>query len=487
VRYSPPADAQPQINPGETRYSKSAGGEYLTLVTTPYYFGQASNRYVGMGYWQKNALSGGIQSTQFTSFTYGLDTPEAGMPRNGAAHWATDIFGLLTGPNTELRTVQGSGSFDIDFASGSFSSFANLDEHDFITGGGLAGSLRFQAGGQDTNGNGFSGNFSYDGGRGLLGGALSGKFYGPGAEELGATFNAASPYGVLTGAMTGQRSVATAPPAQTLLNVPQSQRVRAYDASFFTQVREGERGYADVKAGGGDGFVVINPSGAAELQVGGYSYTPVTADLVTSSRANFTAYQGNVAGRPVRVEYYKVGSANTELALTYTSFATWSEVAADMSSNGQKITNSYVHQLLYGIETPRDLLIARTGSASYSGVVYGRGASLEGALWDVGGTSRFNVDFSASRYTGSLSLNGRAADGRTTNFGDWAFASTLGFGQLGRASFDNGANADPFHTIDPRFFGPDGQEIGATFNLSTGPDSDARTVRIAGVAVAKRQ
>src|ERR1044072_7645230 len=78
------SDAQPQRIPGETQYQH--GSDYLTLVTTPYYFATASNRYVGMGYWQHNDVGGGRQTTQFSTFAHGLATASADVPRTGSAH-----------------------------------------------------------------------------------------------------------------------------------------------------------------------------------------------------------------------------------------------------------------------------------------------------------------------------------------------------------------------------------------------------------------
>jgi hypothetical protein len=80
-----PADRQTGSATGETKYMRRTGdvSSYLTLVTTPYY-GTASNRYVGMGYAQRNTRSGDRQDTAFTTFTYGLDTPASGVPRTGS-------------------------------------------------------------------------------------------------------------------------------------------------------------------------------------------------------------------------------------------------------------------------------------------------------------------------------------------------------------------------------------------------------------------
>jgi hypothetical protein len=157
-----PADAVSTNIPGETRYrKKAASSDTLTLVTSPYYGATASNNYVGLGYWQHDDVDGGIQSTQFSTFTYGLATGAGAVPRTGTARWKTDIFGLLTTPGVQIRTIQGSGSFDVDFGAGVFTAFANVNEFDYTTGGGRVGSLRFRAGGDLGSGSSFSGNFSY--------------------------------------------------------------------------------------------------------------------------------------------------------------------------------------------------------------------------------------------------------------------------------------------------------------------------------------
>jgi hypothetical protein len=482
-----PADAQATTTEGERKFRKAGpSSDNLTLVTTPYYGNGTSNKYVGMGYFQSNTVSSGTQSTIFSTFAYGIETPSISIPKTGTARWDTDIFGLLTTPGIEIRTIQGRGRFDVDFATSQFSTFSNVDEFDFITGGGRVGSLRFQAAGQLGSAGSFTGNFSYNGSANVAG-TLAGRFYGPEAEEIGATFDARDETTVLTGAMTGQRS-ADAPQANfTLLNVSQEQQLPAYAASLFTQTRQGTPGFVDIKTSSDGALATITPSGPGPIGAQAESYSPAAGDLVSEGPSNFITYQSQANGQPLEVQFYKPGNANTELALTYTSFATWSGKKQDVAPDGTVITNELTHHIIYGFETPRDLLAARTGSATYQGVVYGHGGSLAGDAYSVGGTSRFDVDFSASRYSGTLELTGTHANGAGVNFGKFGFGNTMNYGQMRLASFDNGANADPFHGIQPYFFGPDGQEIGATFRLATGAANDPGTVQISGITVAKRQ
>lgn len=477
-----PSDIQPGSAPGETRYQKhGAGTDYLTLVTTPYYGTGTSNRYVGMGYWQHNDIAGGTQAMEFATFTYGLGTSASGVPRSGTAAWATDIFGLLTTPGQELRTVQGRGSFDVDFGAGVFSAFANLDEFDLITGGGRVGSLRFRGGGQLRSGNGFSGDFSYASGRsGTLGGSIAGQFYGPSAEEVGATFNATGNGAVLTGAMTGQRDLSLTPATQTLLNIQSAERLGTTMANFMIVKRDGETGFSDVKAfSGNSAFVAVAPGGVTEISNGSLSYVVKAEDIVADGRTNFTTYRPATTS-DAEYAIYKVGTANNELALTYLSFATWTRTTTNL---GQ--TSVDMRYLPFGIATPAELLAARTGSGRYEGVVYGSGASLSGASYDVTGSSRFDVDFTNASYSGGLALNGKAPNGSVTDFGSFAFSGALYEGALTRAGFEGKLAA--FNYIEPRFYGSGAQEIGATFQLSTRLSGQPDDVLITGVALAKQQ
>lgn len=487
------ADRRPDRFPGEATFAKTGGDpEYLTLVTVPLYDAGNSNRYVGLGYWQRNAVAGGVQATQFTTFAYGLTTAAGAVPRSGSAAWATDIFGLLTTPGEELRTVQGRGDFNVDFGGGIFTAFANLDEFDFITGGGRMGSLRFRAGGQvGGTGNGFSGNMSYSSGRaGTLGGTISGQFYGPGAEEIGASFKASGNGTVLNGALTGQRTTpATGLPNLSLVNVQSTERLFTTGAGTFTQAREGQPGYSQVNAMPSDSRVTITPTGPSSIEVGSATYRPVEADRVADGRLNYTTYRGQVAGSdggPVEVAFYRPGGTNSEIALTYLSFATWTRTVQD-AAQGQRIANTTRQFVLYGIQTPRELLSGRTGTGSYAGIVAGAGANRLGDTYTIGGTSRFDVDFGAASYTGSLSLVGTAADGARRDFGSFGFGNRLIEGVMVQASLDGGRNADSFNIIKPAFYGPDGQEIGASFYLTAGNPMDAAAVAIGGITVAKRQ
>jgi hypothetical protein len=473
---------------GETRYSKtlSDGGDYLTLVTTPYTDPMRSNKYVGMGYWQRNAQIGTDQQTYFSTFAYGLDTSSSGMPRTGAAHWLTDIFGLLTMPNSDLRTIEGQGDFDVDFAAGAFRAFGSVTEYNYVTGIAESKTQTLQAGGTIGSGNGFSGLVSYLPVNAMpLYGSISGAFYGPNADEVGASFEATGSDVVLTGAFTGLRSTTGANGGAvynlTLTSPQVDEWLDGRSGSLYWEQADGVAGLRliDPLAATDGRAVFFGPSGVKSFNFG-YDVNP--ADRISDRSANFVTYGSIIEGIPNTIEIYKTGDSNSEIQLTYTSLFIWSW------TDHHDIEAYTSHQDAYtafGIETPSGVLAARTGNASYSGIVYGGGATTNGALYDVAGTSHFDVNFSDSSYAGWLDLNGVDQGGGHRDFGRWTFVSHDT--QYGGAVLTGPVASDPTSAIFPKFYGPTASEIGANFALTAGWPKTGDSVDIVGVTVAKRK
>jgi hypothetical protein len=479
---------------GEKRFAKalSNGSDYLTLVTSPYLDPQYSNKYVGMGYWQRNILLGPDQQTYFSTFIYGFDTLDSSMPRAGAAHWQTDIFGLLTIPDTDLRIMQGLGDFDVDFAAGTFRALAEVSEYNYVTGILESNSQRFEAGGSLGSGNGFSGLFSYnalyDGRYNIaLHGTLAGGFYGPDAEELGATFEATGDGAVLTGALTGRRSEFGANTNNgaiqnlTLTNPLAEEFLNGTGGSLYWEQSDSEGSFRriDAFAAPNKNVVTFATSGVTAFNFG---YTIDPADRVEDGRENFTTYAMTLEDIPSTISLYKIGSSNSGLQLTYSSFFTWSWASHPDAAG---YTAHQTAHTVFGIETPPGVLAARTGTAAYSGVVYASGAAMDGSRYDVGGTSHFDVDFSDDGYDGWLQLNGIDQSGSARDFGRWTFDSDVS--QFGGAILVGPGDSDPSSSIFPQFFGPIGQEIGASFKLGTGPQGLPDRVAVAGITLAKQQ
>jgi hypothetical protein len=471
---------------GEARYGTTnefGSSDFLTLAVLSYTTG-TPNSYVGMGYWQHNRPgTAGSQNTKFHTFTYGFDTPAAAVPRTGFASWDTDIFGLYTRPGERTRTMEGSGRFDVDFANAAFLTSGDLAEFDVVGSGGSS-TLQLNGGGSITSDGRFSGVISYSG----ASGSLVGGFYGPASQELGASFLAVNNVGsVLNGAMTGRRNSQTAPSANiTLLNLQVDQVLEGQYAGQINPIGTASPG--TLVSGtwstpvGGVHVTAAGPS-KIEMLIGGIENLAPDA---SQPRANFIRYTGqSPTVSPIAVDFYRPGPANTELALTYTSFATWRWTTYDAPGGGAPTINDSTFYVVYGLRPPSSFLNGLTGTASYRGAVYGIGSSREGARYDLGGTSTFLVDFGAGRYSGSLQINGQDAAGGSRDFGSFDFASTLTGGGFDYAVL----NPDPTwsQVIRPAFYGPQGQEIGANFNLLMGDYGAPGTVYLDGITVAKQQ
>jgi len=473
---------------GEAKYRKGTGNDrdYLTLVTTPY-TGSTSNKYVGLGYWQRNTITGSTQNTFFDVFTYGLATPATATPRTGSAAFAVDVFGVEAIPGIEPRVFQGRGAFNVDFGSSVFSTDTYLTETGLLTGQGVSGGgLELKAAGTLTSGTSlFSGNFVYGGQNGSISGQLSGGFYGPAADELGASFAGSNSAGAsVTGGLTGQRDTTLPAANLTLLNMTSPQL-------FYTQEAVLDYTSFDGDSAAPYARTTTMVSQLNHLDNNTFSYAPGRSDLpggtftatsvVPSSDPNFTRYQKSFNGQDVTLELYRPGSANTELALTYASFGRWHS-----SAKQGVVTTDSTDYFVYGLATPAGLLSAKKGTAHYAGIAYGAGANeTTGARYDVRGTSIFDVNFTDQSYSGALALHAtNATSSQAVDFGTFSFANPLSATTAASQAMlmQNGINVGGLTT---NFYGPNGEEIGGPFTVNVADPTGSGRAAIAGITLAK--
>jgi hypothetical protein len=471
---------------GQAVYQKSDGTnrdvltlEAATFGNNPQYVGGGSPQYVGMGFWQRNVVQGSTQSISYDGFAYGLATPASAVPRVGQATMATVVFGLTTVPGYEPQSFSGTGAFNVDFEHGIFNTGANVTETGLFTGATSEPGRVLASGTLSTSDGAFSGLVNYWGLHANDSGTLNGRLYGPAGQEMGAVFSATGSDGSATiGEMTGY-----IPPFPThaLVNFTLSDLVQ--DQVFSTR---GEGLFTSNTTAG----VVYQTSigldfGQLTQYVSGGLVVPAFYDLPTSQyaatdkisgAANFTTYRKVTDGQTVTTEIYNPGNGNSELALTYTSFA-------HIFDNSGGATSTVQEYEVFGQMTDPGLLIARAGTAHYSGVAYGAGgSSTTGATYAVTGQSAFDVNFGTQSLTGSLALNGASAAG-AVNFGTFSFASIMERGQGVTTPLNQGATA--VGTITPQFYGPLGEEIGAAFQMSLPAGTAGAGTSIAGVGVAK--
>ena len=483
-------DRESEVAPGSAHYSKvgSMGeSQFLTIYSLPFISGSFAtdldyNQYVAQGHWQVNQVgAGGAQSTRFTSFVFGLPTAPSDVPTTGAAHWLIDIFGALAIEDQEILTISGSGDLEVDFGAGAFQVNSFVNETEFLSLGGTTGSLHFVSGGRLGSDGTFGGAFAYRG-TVALEGSLEGAFFGPGAAEVGATFEAENANATLSGAFTGQRSQfgSTSDGVKNIsLTSPitTGQRLFGDGTSVTQRNRSTEPNLFNVSIGSGASIV--------------FDYDPSEADRIADPSGNFDRFARfgsyNSGGDKSDLEYafYKVGDANSEVALTYLTFAI-AQYEASETVGAETFTEDYHGFRHWGYVTSPYLVDAMTGSATYRGVVYGRAAGPDGFAADVGGTSLFDVDFSNGVYSGQLVMNGTAVTGGSVDFGTWTFDGQVGEG-MQSAELLNGIPAIGTNEIRPVLYGPNGEEIGAAFQLTTQERfDDPDFYEIAGVTVAKQ-
>lgn len=456
----------------ETVYFKTGTTrDRLTMVKIPY-SGETPTRYVGLGFWQRSSSTTAQQDLLFGTFTYGLDTPAAAVPRTGTAAFDIDVFGVSSFPGREARQFQGSGKFSTDFAAGVFSAQASVTETELVSGGStVGGGIELLSGGHLRSNGTFDGSALLGSTNGSIGGSLSGRFYGPGAEELGASFTGGKDGTAMAGSFTGTRATAKADNL-TLTNLTQSQL-------FYTQF--GYNSVGQLNWQNSETFTYAPPTSA--LNGGQFTIN----DKVASSDPNFTTYRKTFAGtfesQDVTLELYKPGTGNTELALTYASFGHWS--TSTRFGLGQVPVNQW---FAYGLETPARLLSGKTGTGRYAGVVYGSGSTGQNdPVLAVKGTARFDVDFSAQSLSGALAMTGSSANGAlSVDFGSFDFSGKLA-GYTAGSSFALNKAGQAVGQVETRFFGPAGDEIGGPFSLTVPPGAAGAGTSISGVAAAKLQ
>lgn len=476
-------------NANEVIYRKTAGAtrDQLTLAKIPYTSTEAT-QHVRLGFWQRNEIGDARQDTLFSAFAYGFPTPAAAVPRSGFGTYTVHVFGLAAAPGFAPRSFQGRGEFDIDFVQGVFQMDVPTTEYEIVTDGSTSGGGLFvKAGGRVASGDGsFSGSMLYGGSRGRVGGSIAGRFYGPTALEIGASFSGANTAGAtVTGALTGQGNPAASVPSRplTLAGITGTQsffvrgaalEIMSGGATPGTTATANPRGGRVEYRSGGNYLIVPEISSLPTIEVG-------PASVVSTANSNFTAYQVEASGQTVGVQLYKAGTANSELALTYASLGRYQTQAQTGMLTETR------HFFTFGLETPAELLSGRTGSGVYEGVVYGAAANgRSGARYDVTGTSRYEVDFSQQRYTGRMGLLGAQTSGGSVDFGAFDFNGSL---TSFPGTFSTGIQRSGVSVgdIESRFYGPEGQEIGSRFTITLPDGAPAAGTSIAGVTVAKRQ
>jgi hypothetical protein len=206
------------------------------------------------------------------------------------------------------------------------------------------------------------------------------------------------------------------------------------------------------------GAYTVTANGASASFLPSTKSPTYSNDKVTT----FTKAAGNVTDQLV---LFNPGASNTLMALSYVSYGAWTRG----TDNGASIdlTQQY---FVYGIRQAANQ--PSTGSASYSTIVDGIWNNAEG-VYALAGTSTFTANFSAMTVSTTLQLDGtRVTDFAPKSLGLFNGSGTIaalggGFnGALTHSGTDQNGNTFS-GSFAGAFFGPQGQEVGYTFSLTS--------------------
>ena len=420
-----------------TLYTRNSGGTEESLtITKPGTSGRFTYQYVAGGYWERIVTGSTSIDGSLDAFAYGLPTATAATPRTGTAHYSVDLLGAQL-DNTTLTGITGSGSLDADFGRGALTVHAELDTaHTPRTA--FSGEARISS-----TDNSFSGPVRFSD-IGAFSGAMTGRFYGPGAEEVGASWyaSATSPLGqVAAGTIIGRREGAL--PAATSFADPRPSQFFAGDVSTSSGSFTGTT--ASNQATGRGTFIV-------QYDADRRTYTMIGAD---------------------RSQYYGPTTLSNGIGDRFTVFTPGALQYVRAAEAQHRVMNGQPWQFViddvtFGYATA-DTALPRTGSAAYD-------LALNGSIFHSGDPQPIQMDgsgtLSVNFGTGAIDLVGGARAG--SNLPNNAIAAG---GFSGTAALSSTANRfsgtfqlDLFGahngTIDGRFYGPTAQEVGASFAVA---------------------
>jgi hypothetical protein len=459
-----------------SRYSRTVGTNRDVLALTRATSGTRATQYVGLGMWERGQISGSTQTSTFDWFTYGLDTPGPAVPKSGSARYALNVIGVANTPGGIPRRIEGAGEFEADFVTGYF----NLDATSVLyelfpaTPGSLSGITGFQLA--------YTGRLAADGSFSAprsAAGELNGRFYGPGAEEVGGTFSSAG----VSGAFAGPRSSTTPLSNFSLNNIVVIEGMSARSAVLATRP-DGVGGTiigqsrSNVSVGlfpGGNIQLGPTSSGSPPPPDGVFTAAQIVAD---PSRPNFNVYGGTRDGVPGQLAVYKIGASNSELSLSYASFGSWRTTSGTPYSDVDEYFD-------FGVKTRLSTSNKLMGSAHYSGVAYGAAFdSATQARYNVSGLAEFDVVLDTqSQFNGNLTLSGSPPGSATPrDFGSFAITGIRDIS--GRVPATQGGVA--VGNVSPSFYGPLAEEIGGAFQFQVTNPVGGGSTYLSGAMAAKR-
>lgn len=451
------------------RRATSDGFDILTLFN-PATLGGAGTRYVTAGLWQRRVeRAADTADFQFDVFVYGFPTPPSGVPVSGSATYAVDLFGVASPVGAFPRSVIGDGTLSLDFAQGLFAASGEAGEYNndadyssCCTG--------WRASGYLSSSGALTGNFGYDGrDRYSYQAAILGALYGPDGSELGLNLvGGDGADATFAGFLVGARSKAG---IDVVLSALQRGE-RSYFTFQGTSVASRRAGQSAAESGAyyfpatfgriefGANEAVTPRFGISDSRFSDVTFAPGDRQG-GESNTRFDVYRVRNANGDYRLEMFKPGPANSEIALTYSSFGHWQENRAIGDYADQQLSTWFS----YGVRTAAGTL-PKTGSAHYNAAVLGSGTRLtDFAALTLSGSAFIDVDFATATISGMLDADARTASQALIDLPQMTFRSTDN-----AYAFDTLLFNAPGHSpgsIRGSLYGPGGEEIGGSFEFYT--------------------
>lgn len=436
-----------QSSAAVTVYAKTSDGKTDSLtLTNAGTSGRFTYRYVAGGFWQRTADGTAAISGSLDSVAYGVETPSASVPRSGYASYSMDLIGAQTLAD-RVTGITGSGTLVADFAGGRLSTSGEIANASPTSASRFSGTARLSS----TDGS-FSGDIGLNSATAVnYNGALTGRFFGPAAEEVGATFSAAANDGnIVVGALLGRRNNVTGgnglisdlTAAEFLngdsarldfrgLNTPiavQAHGMRTMVA-YYDPTQEN---YTVLLK---DRFKVLTGAQLTNTGLDPSSYAGV------GSAGSYASFEP-LFGYPPRTQYLRAGRV----------FSTSPNYVFD--------------DVVFGIATS-NAATPRTGSAGYA--VNLVGSIVETAATNVrtiAGTGVIIANFASSSLSAQGTLNDYFSSFSPPGIGTFSGSATIGAsenslsGALGFSGIGSYSGA-----WQGRFYGPAAEEIGTVFSL----------------------
>ena len=446
-------------------------------------------RYVRSALWTRTGAGGAFATD---AFTYGFETPGSAVPRTGTGLFPVTLVGNLTDPTQSGAPLDlsGAGLFTANFGTGAIDVSGDVTATYLpLSGRPPAVTGSFSGSGTITSGtNRFGGAFTID----VLGhhvGSFLGRFYGPNTDEIGAEFygKSSTDGNVVVGSLYGA-GIPNVPLSAINRNTDMS-RLYGYFDYYYSPTNNNWFGGQAFPSEGNQPYLVYDPGAPAAIatynnEVGTLLSFGSGDRVAAASGAGVDVYRKTVDGKDYETRIYNPSGSGAPLALTYTSYATlFIKTPADPAvPNSLEVNKNYT----YVIGSPMSPLLApRSGSATYSGIVAGRGLGPNGSgppIFDLTGTSNLAVDFGAGTARTTLLIQGtNLSSGAFKDFGSFVFNGQTGnfsFGVGSKAGFGFTGGAGTF--FQGFFYGQNAEEFGATFTVAGGGGT------LVGVAVGKK-